>query len=94
GRQDRRRRIPPRQPDRERRTQHLEPDQEPDSVTDERAGPDWIAAEAAGHDMTLLLESAELTPEERLRLHDLAVARIEILEAAVAGGRRGNGSPS
>lgn len=43
----------------------------------------WSAAEAAGHDMTLLQESLELTPDERLRLHDLAVARLERLELAM-----------
>ena len=47
-------------------------------------GPAWIAAERAGHDMSLREESLGLTPTERLRLHDLALARVILLEEAVA----------
>ena len=57
-------------------------------------GPDWYAAEAAGHDMLLLLESAELTPDERLRLHGLAVARLERLELAMGRSRQDDRPPA
>jgi len=58
------------------------------------SGPAWQAAEAAGHDMALLLESMEMTPAERLRMHELAIERLERLEAAMARKRAGGGSTS
>jgi hypothetical protein len=48
-------------------------------------GPAWRAARADGCDMDLLEESLSLSPEERLRLHDIALRRIELLEKAMKG---------
>ena len=36
-------------------------------------GPAWRAAEAAGHDMSLIIAMLRLPVSERLRLHDLAL---------------------
>ncbi len=52
-----------------------------------RPGPAWRAAELFGCDMDLLAESLTMTPAERLRLHDIAVTRIEQLEAAMKAAR-------
>ena len=46
-------------------------------------GPHWLAAKEAGCDMDLLAESFALSPAERLRLHDIALRRIEQLEVAM-----------
>lgn len=42
-------------------------------------GPAWHKAEAYGCDMDLLAESLALTPAERLRLHTIALRRVEQL---------------
>lgn len=55
------------------------------------AGPAWRTAQAFGCDMDLLAESLTLTPAERLRLHDIAVKRIELLEAAMKAAHDGLG---
>lgn len=46
-------------------------------------GPAWRAAKDLGVDMELLEESLALSLAERLRLHDIAVTRVEQLEAAM-----------
>jgi hypothetical protein len=46
-------------------------------------GPAWRAAAAYGCDMDLLAESLALTPAERLRLHTIALRRVQQLEAAM-----------
>jgi hypothetical protein len=58
------------------------------------SGPAWRAAEAYGCDMDLLAESLALTPAERLRLHTIALRRIEQLEAATKRARDGFRSPA
>jgi len=50
--------------------------------------PAWRAAEAAGCDMQLLEESLAASPEERLRLHGIALKRLLHLEAAMREARR------
>jgi hypothetical protein len=57
-------------------------------------GPAWRAAEVHGRDMTLLEESLGLTPAERLRQHDLAVTRLEVLEVAMRKAGHGHGPTS
>jgi hypothetical protein len=58
----------------------MKPDaQSPDDAT----GPAWRAAQAFGCDMDLLAESLTLTPAERLRLHNIAIRRVEQLESAM-----------
>ncbi|HEX7881006.1 MAG TPA: hypothetical protein VF720_16465 [Candidatus Eisenbacteria bacterium] len=47
----------------------------------------WQAAALAGHDMDMLEESIELSPEERLRLHELGMERVRLLEAAMTQAR-------
>ena len=57
-------------------------------------GPAWQAAKNFGCDMDLLEESLALPPAERLRLHTIALRRIEQLEAAmkrVSGESRSSG---
>jgi hypothetical protein len=56
--------------------------------------PAWRAAEAYGCDMDLLEESLSLTPAERLRLHMIALRRLEQLEAAMEEVRHEPGSPA
>ena len=54
-------------------------------------GSAWQAAKDFGCDMDLLEESLGLTPTERLRLHTIALRRVELLEAAMkreSGGSR------
>ena len=46
-------------------------------------GPYWLAAKESGCDMDLLADSFTLSPAERLRLHGIAVRRIEQLEVAM-----------
>jgi len=55
-------------------------------------GPAWCAAEAYGCDMDLLSESLTMTPAERLRLHTIALRRLQQLETAKKGTRSGPGS--
>jgi hypothetical protein len=55
----------------------------PGSSTVFSPGPRWLAAERAGYDMDLLAESLSLSPAERLRLHAIALRRVELLEAAM-----------
>ena len=57
-------------------------------------GPAWCAARLHGCDMDLLEESLALTPAERLRLHDIAVRRVEQLEAAMRESRNGLRPPA
>ena len=49
----------------------------------DESGPAWLAAAELGCDMELLAESLALSPAERLRLHTIALRRIERLEAAM-----------
>jgi hypothetical protein len=51
----------------------------------------WHAAEEYGCDMDLLDESLALSPAERLRLHTIALRRLEQLEAAMRKARGGTG---
>jgi len=45
-------------------------------------GPAWRAAEAAGHDMSLIVEALRMPVSERLRQHDLALnAALSLREA-------------
>ncbi|MCE9610914.1 MAG: hypothetical protein K8R23_12030 [Chthoniobacter sp.] len=47
-------------------------------------GPAWRAAEAAGHDMSLIVEALRMPVSERLRQHDLALnAALSLREAFV-----------
>jgi len=39
-------------------------------------GPAWLAAEEAGHDMSLIAANLRLNVAERLRLHDLALSAV------------------
>jgi len=58
------------------------------------SGPAWRAAEEFGIDMDLLAESLALTPAERLRLHMIALRRVERLEAAMKRARDGSRPPA
>src|SRR5262245_47369106 len=49
--------------------------------------PAWRAARETGLDMDLLEESLLLSPEERLRLHAIALNRVEVLERAMKGSK-------
>ncbi len=62
----------------------------------ESTNPDraWRAAQAFGFDMDLLKESLELSPDERLRLHEIALRRLTRLEAAFKDARSGHRPPA
>ena len=45
-------------------------------------GPAWRAAEAAGHDMSLIIAALRMPVAERLRQHDLALNSALSLRAA------------
>ena len=47
-------------------------------------GPAWRAAEAEGHDMSLIAEALRMPVAERMRMHDMALsAALELREAFV-----------
>lgn len=46
------------------------------------AGPAWRAAHAEGIDMALIEDALRLTPWERLRQHDHALALVRVVEQA------------
>ena len=45
-------------------------------------GPAWRAAEAAGHDMSLIVATLRMPVAERLRQHDLALNAVLSLQEA------------
>ena len=45
-------------------------------------GPAWRAAEAAGHDMSLIIANLRLPVAERMRRHDLALSAALALQEA------------
>jgi hypothetical protein len=64
-----------------------------DSRSTPPSDPAWRAAEAYGCDMDLLEESLSLPPAERLRLHMIALRRLEQLEAALIRAKEALGRP-
>jgi hypothetical protein len=64
-----------------------EPSMTSDFVTSEprRDGPAWKAAEAEGHDMTVVASLLKMSLEERFKTHAAALATVSMLRSAKLG---------